>query len=79
MISKEHKETYDKCYATLATSLEKSGRKDWLFIKDCFKKIQGGPRIIEELEYGICKGMKLSYLLKFMEDKSTFSPLCHKK
>ena len=64
MIKKEHKETYDKCYAMLTKSLERSGRKDWLFIKDCYKKIQGGQRIIEEFEYGICKGMKLFHLLK---------------
>ena len=78
MINNELKETYDKCYAMLTKSLERSSRKDWVFIKNCYKKIQGGPRIIEEFEYGISKGIKLFYSLQFTEDSSTFIPLCHK-
>ena len=40
--------------------------------------MQGGPRIIEEFEYGISKGIKLFYSLQFTEDSSMFIPLCHK-
>ena len=39
--------------------IEKSGRKDWLFIKNCFKKLQGGARIIEDVEAIISQGMNI--------------------
>ena len=54
-----HEERYDKCYAMLRRLIEKSGRKDWLFIKNCFKKLQGGARIIEDVEAIISQGMNI--------------------
>ena len=43
----------------LTKLIEKSGRKDWLFMKDCYIKLQGGARIIEEVEALISQGMNI--------------------
>lgn len=58
-ICNQHEETCEKCYAMLRKLIEKSGRKDWLFIKDCYKKLQGGARIIEDVEAIISQGMNI--------------------
>lgn len=58
-ICNQHEETYDKCYAMLRRLIEKSGRKDWLFIKDCYKNLQEGARIIEDVEAIISQGMNI--------------------
>lgn len=46
----------------LTKLIEKSGRKDWLFMKDCYIKLQGGARIIEEVEALISQGMNLLHV-----------------
>ena len=43
----------------LTKLVEKSGRKDWLLMKDCYKKVQGGTRITEEVEALINQGITI--------------------
>ena len=63
----------------LTKLIEKSGRKDWLFMKDCYIKLQGGARIIEEVEALISQGMNICYMFKFKESRSSFNSSCHEK
>ena len=46
----------------LTKLVEKSGRKDWLFMKNCYKKVQGGTCIIEEVEALIYQGITIFYV-----------------
>ena len=69
-ICNDHKETYNKCYAMLTKLMEKSDRKDWLFNKDCYKKIQGGIRITEEIEALINQGITIFYTFNFTAGRS---------
>lgn len=63
----------------LTKLIEKSGRNDWLFMKDCYIKLQGGARIIEEVEALISQGMNICYMFKFKESRSSFNSSCHEK
>ena len=49
--------------------MEKSGRKDWLFMKNGYKKVQGGICIIEEVETRIYQGITIFYVFIFQQSE----------
>ena len=53
----------------LTTLVETSGRKDWLFMKNGYKKVQGGICIIEEVETRIYQGITIFYVFIFQQSE----------